>query len=180
MNTAFDQSKLLRIGRVMKAHGVRGELKVLPESDEPDRMLELDRVFVGTDPDNAAAKNVLSVRFQQVQKGRIALMRIEGINDRETADSYRNTLVFAHEDDLPALASDEFYWHDLIGSSVRTPEFEIGTLKDVLDMPAHEIFLVEREGRPDAMIPAVPEFIEDIDTDARKIIVRPIEGLLDD
>lgn len=181
MDPEVDQSSLILIGRVMRAHGVRGELKVFPETDDPGRLQGLDRVFIGKDVTTATARTIRSVRLQHLRKGTIVLMVVEGVDSREAADALRQAVVFAEASKLPALEEDEFYWHDLVGWTVMTTsEVEIGKVKEILEMPAQQIFLVAREGRPDSMIPAVPEFIEDIDTDAGRIVIRPIEGLLDD
>ena len=171
---------LILVGRILRAHGIRGEMKVLPETDDPKRLLALERVFIGQNEKTALSRGVKSVRFQHSRKGTIVLLDVEGIDSREAAEELRKALVFAQQNDLPALEEDEFYWHDLIGCSVETDAgVVIGSVKDVLEMPAQRVLVVKREGQTDAMIPAVDEFIERIDTETRRIVIRPIEGMLE-
>lgn len=172
--------ELLLIGRIWRAHGIRGELKVIPETDAPERFDELDVVYVGKGPDGTEPRRIEGVRLQHAKRGLTVVLRLEGVASREEADALRQYNVYADEADLPPLAADEIYLHDLVGLEVVTEEGEpVGTVGDVLQMPAHDVYLVHREGREDAMIPAVPEFVLDVDLEARRLVVRPIEGLLE-
>lgn len=177
---ATTEPSLLLVGRIGRSHGVRGEVKVIPDTDDPYRLAEIKRLFIGDDALSATPISLRSVRFQQGSKGITPLVAFEGIDARESVDRFRNKLVFAAEEDLPPLDEDEFYIHDLIGCTVDTSDgTRIGTLKNVLELPTHYIYVVGREGLPDALIPAVPAFIEDVDVDNQHIVISPIDGLLD-
>lgn len=170
----------LLVGRVGKVHGVRGEVKVAPETDEPERFAELETVYVGRTPETARAHAIESVRLQPMRGGVTVVLKLEGVDTREEAESLRRLEVYAAEDELPPLEEDEVYLHDLIGLTVVTEAGEaVGTLSDIIQMPAHDVYVVQREGKPDALIPAVPEFIVDIDLDEERLVIRPIEGLLE-
>ncbi len=172
---------LLLVGRVGKTHGVRGEVKVIPETDDPERFAALETVFLGQQPEDAAPHSVASVRFQQSKRGLTIVLKLDGIETMEQAAALRRKAVFAFEEDLPPLADDEFFLHDLIGLDVVTEQGDqVGVVRDVLELPAHHIYVVARPDKPDAMIPAVPAFITEIDIHgAQRLVVRPIEGLLD-
>lgn len=176
-----DPQALLLVGRVGKTHGLRGEVKVIPETDDLARFATLERVFLGQKPEDAAPHRVASVRFQQSKRGATVVLKLDGIETMEQAAALRRQAVFAFEEDLPPLDDDEFFLHDLIGLAVVTEQGEVvGVIKEVLDLPAHHVYVVKRPGKPDAMIPAVPAFIIDLDVDdAQRLVVRPIEGLLD-
>ena len=177
---ASTETSLLLVGRIGRPHGVRGEVKIIPDTDDPYRFAELERLFIGDDASSAAPVALRSVRFQQVSKGTIPLVAFEGFEAKETVDRFKNKLVFAAEDELPPLDDDEFYIHDLIGCTVDTLDGNrVGTLKSVLELPAHYVYVVGRKGQPDALIPAVPAFIEDVDVEKQRIVIRPIDGLLD-
>ncbi len=177
---APDEKDLLVVGRVIRSHGVRGEIKVLPESDDPERLLSLSEVFVGKNEAEAVHHEVKGARFQQSKKGLTVLYTLEGVSSRDAADALRHQIVFATADDLPPLEEGEYFLHDIIGSKVDTAAGEeVGTLKDVLELPAHNVYVIARQGQGDVMVPAVPAFIEKVDVDARHIVIRPIEGLLD-
>ncbi len=111
----------------------------------------------------------------------MVVLKFEGIETMEQAARLRRQAVFALEEDLPLLNDDEFFLHDLIGLDVVTEQGEaVGAVKDVLELRAHCVYVVARPGKPDAMIPAVSAFIVDVDLDgAHRLVVRPIEGLLD-
>ncbi len=172
---------LLLVGRIGKTHGVQGEVKVIPETDDPERFAALETVFLGQQPEDAAPHPVASVRFQQSKRGLTVVLKLDGIETMEQAAALRRKAVFAFEEDLPPLDDDEFFLHDLIGLDVVTEQGEgIGAVKDVLELPAHHVYVVARPDKPDAMIPAVPAFIAEIDIHgAQRLVVRPIEGLLD-
>ncbi|MFQ5568548.1 MAG: ribosome maturation factor RimM [Rhodothermales bacterium] len=171
---------LLLIGRVGKTHGVRGEVKVIPETDDPGRFAGLESVFMGHQPEKTTPHAVESVRFQQSRRGTTVVLKLAGIETIDEAAALRRLSVFALEDDLPPLAEGEYFLHDLIGLHVVTDQGEpVGKVREVLELPAHLVYVVVRPGKPDALIPAVPEFIAEVDLDASRIVVQPIDGLLD-
>jgi 16S rRNA processing protein RimM len=172
--------ELLLMGRFFRPHGLKGEVKVIPETDAPDHFAELETIYVGQEPELASGIPVQSVRFQQTKHGVTVILKLEGVETPEGAAALRDQLVFARESDLPELDEDEVYLHDLVGLAVITEGGEeIGTISDVLEMPGHVTYVVDRPGRQDAWIPAVPEFVIEVDLDAERIVIRPIEGLLE-
>ena len=78
--TGTDDRELLMIGRIVRSHGVKGEVKVLPESDDPERLLALSQVFVGKDEASVQALNVESARLQHAKRGLTVLMNLEGVD----------------------------------------------------------------------------------------------------
>ncbi len=177
---------LLLMGRCGRAHGVRGEVKVFPETDDPDRFAALARVFVGPSAEEAEERAVERVRFQP-QKGRtVVLLHLGGVPGRDEAEALRGLGVYAHEDDLPPLDEDEVYLHDLVGldvvllaedgESVTDP---VGTVRDVLEGGPQLLFVVAREGRPDVLVPDVPEIVLDVDLDEGCVVLDPPEGLFE-
>lgn len=177
-----DPESLLLVGRIWRAHGTRGEMKIIPETDSPERFQDLTVIYAGSTAAAAAADphDVESVRFQPTKRGSIVIVKLDGIDSREDAESMRKSAVFAREEDLPPLEEGEFFIHDLIGLEVVTVDgAHVGSVQDVIDGPAQPILVVAREEGGSAMIPAVDEFIEEVDPMGRRITIRPIEGLLD-
>lgn len=171
--------RLLLVGRCYKPHGVKGEMKVIPESDDPERLLDLETLFVGHDPDNVQAMTVLGTRMQTTGRGPLVLIRFDGVHTPEQVQAFRHQLVFADADELP-LEDDEFFLHELIGMAVvLTDGTPVGVLHDTMHLTAHDVYVVARDGRPDVMIPAVEEFVKEIDFDAQRIVIEPVEGLLE-
>lgn len=175
-----DADQLLLIGTIYRAHGVKGEVKIIPETDDPDRFETLERVYLGRDAASATEHPLGKVRFQPTKRGLIVLVTFDGVGSREEAEALRGTFVFAAEEDLPPLEEDEAFVHDLIGLDVETADGEaVGTVRDVMQGGGHAVYVVQRGGQPDAMIPAVEAFVEEVDLDARRLVIRPIEGLLE-
>lgn len=171
---------LLLIGRVVRTHGLQGECKVIPETDNPDRLRSLDRIWLGKTPKIVRSYDIQSTRLQYSKRGATILMQFAGIHTVNDAKELGRPHVFAHVDDLPPLKPGEFFLHDLIGANVVTDEGEsVGTLKDVWDTQGHALYLIERPGQKEAFIPVVPEFIVSTDVKNRCMVVRTVEGLLD-
>lgn len=153
---------------------------MIPETDDPERLRALERVFVGDAPERAEERAVEGLRLQPTKRGTVALVRFGGIAGRDAAELLRGQRVYATEADLPPLGDGEVYLHDLIGLAVVTEEGEeIGTVADVLAGGAQPLLVVKRNGRPDALVPDVGEIVTDVDLDAERITIRPPEGLLE-
>jgi 16S rRNA processing protein RimM len=171
---------MVQIGFVFRAHGMEGELKVNPEhTDDPARFEELDTIYVGQAPRQVTAHTVSSVRYQQTKRGTTVILGLSDVETRSDAEQIAKLRVFAHEDDLE-LAEDEIFIHDLVGLTVVTERGEeLGTVANYMEMPAQDVFVVRRPGRAEAMIPAIEDFIVDVDIAGGQLVVRPIDGLLE-
>ena len=171
---------LVRLGRIFRPHGVQGELKVAPDMEDPARFEELDVVYVGPDEGRVTPRRITSVRYQETKRGTTVILRLDGIDDRGDAEVIAKQYLYATEEDLPPLDEDEIFVHDLIGLDVVTEAGEsVGTVANVLPMPAHDVYVVHRAGQPEKMIPAVEDFIVEVDLEGGRLVVRPIEGLLE-
>jgi len=171
---------MVQVGFVFRAHGMQGELKVNPEhTDDPALFEELSTVYLGRSPHAVTRHEVASVRYQQTKRGTTVILGLADVESRSDAEAVTKLKVFADEEDLD-LAEDEIFIHDLVGLAVVTEEGErLGTVANYMEMPAQDVFLVHRPDGEEAMIPAVEDFIVDIDLDGGRVVVRPIEGLLD-
>lgn len=171
---------MVQVGFVFRAHGMEGELKVNPEhTDDPARFEELDTVYLGRSPRAVTRHEIASVRYQETKRGTTVILGLADVASRSDAEAVMKQKVFADEADLE-LADDEIFIHDLVGLSVVTEAGEtLGTVANYTEMPAQDVFVVHRPEAGEAMIPAVEDFIVDIDLDGGRLVVRPIEGLLD-
>lgn len=176
----FEHQDLLLVGRVVRPHGVRGEIKVAPETEGLERLAEVSTFHIGRAVDLAKPHPVENVRFQETKRGPLALVKLEGVDTREAAEGISRLLVYTAEEELPPLEEDEFFIHDLIGLQVVTEDGRVvGTVQDVMQAPAHDIYVIERESGGEALVPAVDALIADVDLEASRLVIRPIEGLLD-
>ena len=153
------------IGEIVSPFGRKGEVKVVPQTDFPERFLELERIEI--------AGRVLDVEGVRFHKG-MALIKFEGIDDISAAEDLRGGKILISENELAPLEEDEYYIHDIIGLEAITTEGEsLGRVKEVLRSPANDVYVTDR-----AMIPAVKEYVVSIDIPGGKVIVRPAEGLV--
>jgi 16S rRNA processing protein RimM len=170
---------LREMGRIVKPHGVLGELKVAPETDDPDRFHSLEAVHVGPDEGSTSSFDIVSVRLQSTRYGITVLLQLEGVTSREAAEALGKQRIFASQDDLPPLEDGEFYYSDLIGLSVETLEGEsVGSVVDVFERPGQDLLVIQRPQGGRVMLPFVPEIVPDIDMENSILRIDPIEGLL--
>ena len=183
---AIDPDRLLLMGRVGKTHGVRGEMKVVPETDDPQRFADLDTLYLGASEAEARPVVVEGVRFQYPKGRTVVLLSLEGVDSLEAAEALRNEQLFADSDDLPALDEGQAYLHDLIGLDVvevaedgTEADEPFGTVSDLYD-GSQLLFAIDRPGKSQVLLPDVEEFVVRLDLAARRLYVRPPEGLFDD
>jgi 16S rRNA processing protein RimM len=175
-----DRLTLIRMGQIFRPHGVKGELKINPETEDPERFETLETLYVGRDAATAeaTAHAVENVRYQQTKRGVTVILKLAAVDTRDAAEAITKQFVFADENDLD-LADDELFVHDLVGFDVVTEDGErIGMLSNVMKMPAQDLYVVHRPGQSEALIPAVEDFVVDLDLDEECLVVRPIDGLL--
>jgi len=160
-------SEMLEIGTVMRAHGIRGMLRIFAASDA---ILSVRRVFI----DGKEHK----VERVQPEKENF-LVQLEGIRDRNQAEALQKKKLFAPKSELPALADDEVYVADLVGCRVfDVAGANLGEVTGTFPGGAHEI-LVVKSGDREFMLPMVDAIVTEVDVEARRIVCDPPEGLLD-
>ncbi len=162
----MEKEKYLEAGQIVNTHGVRGEVKIMPWADSPEFLLKFKTIYI-----NGEGRKVQAAR---VHKGAV-LAKLEGIDDVNAAMALKNkTVCIARKD--ARLPKGHFFISDIIGAKVVTEDGqELGTLADVMEMPAQNIYLVK--GEREIMIPAVDEFILSTDVKNGVITVRLIEGM---
>ena len=176
--TPGDQSDLLKIGYVRRAHGVRGALHVQlhdPQSTVLDRVA---RVFVTQDKEKPARK--WRVRGAQALGGGAFMLGVEGIDDRDAAEALQGATLLAARADLGPLEDDEFYVADLIGcAAVREDGTVLGQVTAVPNLAGQDLLALALLGGGEALVPYVPALVLAVDLEARRVVLDPPEGLLD-
>jgi 16S rRNA processing protein RimM len=166
----------LVIGRIGRAHGIRGEVTVDVRTDDPEGRFAPGSVIL-TEPAEAGP---LTVAAGRVHSGRL-LLSFEGVADRTAAEALRGTVLVAEvdEDEVPD-DPEEFYDHQLVGLAVQTVEGRpVGEVTQMLHLPGQDVFAVQRPDGGELLIPFVAEIVPDVDLAARRVVVDPPEGLLD-
>ena len=165
------------IGKVSKPHGVRGFLKVVPETDEPDRFNLLSEVAVRL-PFSQKIEHY-TIENVSVNNGFI-LLKFDVINTRDAAESLRDCELIIDRSECLPLENGSYYIFDLIGLEVVDSSGQhLGELKEVLQYPAHDVYVV-KSGDNEVMVPAVAEIVKGIDLKAGKITIDPLNGMFSD
>lgn len=166
---------LVTVGLIATAHGIRGELVVDSLTDDPGRLAAGATVLLEAPGSPAARRRVLGVR----PHGRRLLVLLEGVPDRTAAEALRGGRLCVSESDLPELPPGRVWLHDLPGMIVQTESGEeFGAVDKVLETGGDRLVLVVRGPRGEALVPFVEPFVRSIDREARRITIRPIDGLL--
>lgn len=167
-------SRFLVIGRITKPHGVRGEVRVAPITDLPERFTWLDSVYVG---ESAPVK--MPVEGARVHNSKV-LLKLEGYDDRNAADTLRGALLQVPEDEGLPLEEGEYYLYQLEGLDVFSDSDEhLGSIVDILETKANNVFVVHGD-RGEILLPDIEEVITTIDFDAGRMVVNLLPGLLPD
>ena len=162
----MEKKEFIEAGRIVNTHGIVGEVKIEVWLDSPEFLKKFKRIFV-----KDKEMKVLSGR---VHKG-FLIAKLEGVEDVNTAMLYKGKEVSIARADAK-LPKGAFFLQDIIGAKVVTEEGEeVGILKDIMETPASNIYVVK--GETEHLIPAVPEFILNTNVDEGIITVHLIEGM---
>jgi len=162
------------VGRIVRPHGIRGELKVVSLTGWPEQFNQYRTLYVERPDGNGEWFAVERSRLQ----GERIILKLSGIDDREKAESFRGSFLKIQKEENSFLPEGTYYVSDLLGLEVCTNEGErIGSLVDVMKMPAQDVYVVDMGGR-EILIPAVKVFIKKVDIQGGRILIQPIEGLL--
>ena len=159
-------NQLLECGKIVKTHGIRGEVKIQPWADSPEVFCALPALYIDGAP--------VALRSARVHKGNVIAL-LEGVSDVDQAMLLKNKVVWLNRDDL-RLPEGTFFLADLIGLRVVDEEGqELGILNEVLSPSRQQVYVVK--GDRELMIPAVPQFILETNVAGGYIKVRLIEGM---
>ncbi|WP_424892871.1 ribosome maturation factor RimM [Streptomyces sp. XH2] len=166
----------LVVGRIGRAHGIRGEVTVEVRTDEPELRLGPGAVLA-TDP---ASAGPLTIESGRVHSGRL-LLRFAGVGDRTAAEALRNILLIAEVDPEETPEDpEEFYDHQLMDLEVVTTDGTlVGRISEISHLPSQDLFIVERPDGSEVMIPFVSEIVTEIDLDEQRAVIDPPRGLID-
>jgi 16S rRNA processing protein RimM len=163
----------IEVGRVIKPHGLGGELKVRLHWDESDALDRVDSVVVRRG-DEERELAIESVRSSPPG----VLLKLEGVDDRDTAETLRDALILVPRDALPPLEPGEYYLSDLVGLAVVGPDGPVGEVVEVRTHPSVDAAVVRL---PDGKLveqPLVEPWLEEVDLDAKKLVLSSLDGLV--
>ena len=165
----------LQVGVISSTHGVRGEVKVFPTTDDVTRFKKLKEVILVTEKTEKILK-ITSVKFFK----QFAILKFEGIDTLNDVEVYKGASLFVTRKNAVKLQKDEYFIADLIDLNVVDDNGnELGTLIDVMQTGANDVYIVKNAEGKELLFPAIKECILDIDFKNGKMIVHVMDGLLD-
>lgn len=163
-----------QIGVISSTHGIRGEVKVFPTTDDPKRFKKLKEVILDTGKEEQVLK-IQGVKFFK----KFVILKFEGYDNINDIEKYKGKSLFVERKDAVPLEEDEYYIADMIGMKVMTDEGEeFGTLKDVMETGANDVYVIEMKDGKEVLIPAIKQCVLDIDVEKMCMTIHVMEGLL--
>lgn len=166
---------LLQVGVITATHGIRGEVKVFPTTDDPRRFKKLKVCILDTGREQIELEVESCKFFKQ-----FVIVKFKGIDNINDIERYKQCGLFVTREHAVRLKRGEYFIADMIGSKViDEEEKELGTLKEVLRTGANDVYVVETNDGKEVLLPAIKQCILDINIEEHIIKVHIMEGLLD-
>ena len=164
-----------RVGVISSTHGIRGEVKVFPTTDDPARFRDLKQVTLAAKRE----KRVLELEKVRFFK-QFVIVKFKGIDDINDVEKYKGAELWIDRDQAVPLGEGEYFIADLIGMAVITDEGEkLGTLKEVLQTGANDVYEVLMENGKTVLLPVIDECVLNVDLEKGEVLVHMMDGLLD-
>ena len=166
---------MLRVGVITSPHGIKGEVKAFPTTDDAKRFKELKKVILDT------GKEYIPMEIEHVKFFKnMVILKFKGYDNINEIEKYKSRDLLITRDQAVDLAPDEYFITDLIGLAVVSDQgVELGTLKDVLETGANDVYVVAMKDGKELMLPAIGDCILNVDLEQRRMEVHVLEGLMD-
>ncbi len=165
----------LQIGVISSTHGIKGEVKVFPTTDDVNRFKKLKEVYLD------AGKEKLTLHPESVKFFKqFVILKFKEYDNINDVEQFRQKSLLVDRQNAVKLRKDEYFIADLIGLKVITDEEKtLGILKDVLQTGANDVYIVEMEDGKEVLLPAIKECVLKVDVEAGEVLVHVMDGLLD-
>ena len=164
----------LKVGVITSTHGLRGEVKVFPTTDDPERFRKLKKVYLRTGKEQLCLQ-VAGVKFFK----NMVILKFKGLEDISQVEAFRQGELYVERKDAVPLGENEYYIADLLGMEVVLDTGEsLGRLKDVLPTGANDVYIVDSEKYGEVLIPAIKQCIIKTDVPGGIMTVHLLPGLL--
>lgn len=166
---------LLKVGVITTTHGVRGEVKVFPTTDDANRFKKLKQVILDTE------KEQLNLEIEQVKFFKnLVILKFKGIDNINDIEKYKGKSLYVTRENAVKLEKDEYFIADLIGMSAVTDEGEdLGTIRDVLQTGANDVYIIKQDDGEEILVPAIKECILNVDIESGVMKLHLLDGLRD-
>ena len=164
---------LITIGKIVSTQGHRGEVRVLPSTDFPERFQSMSEMKVSLN----GQIRVMHPEKVWPHKGFI-IIKFKEILDMNQAELLRDAVIHISREELTQLPVGTYYIFQIVGLDVFTEEGRfLGTIKEVLATGSNDVYIIQREGQKDLLIPAIKQVIKEVDIERKKMVVELMEGL---
>ena len=164
----------LQVGAIETTHGIRGEVKVFPTTDDAKRFKKLKQVLLDTGKERIQLE-IETVKFFK----QFVIVKFKGIDNINQIEKYKGCPLLVERSQAVRLNKDEYYIADLIGMEVYTNDAYFGILKNVMETGANEVYIIESEEHGEVLVPAIRQCIRNVDIENGRMEIRLLEGLLD-
>ena len=166
---------LLQVGVITTTHGIKGEVKVFPTTDDKNRFKNLKEVYLDTGKEKILLKVEGCKFFKQ-----FVILKFEGIDNINDIEMYKRCPLLVTRENAVELEEDEYFIADLIGLKILTESgIELGVLNDVISTGANDVYSVKTPDGGEVLLPAIKDCIMDVDMEAGEMIVHLMKGLMD-
>ena len=171
----MNMEDLLQVGIISSTHGIRGEVKVYPTTDDVNRFKKLKKVILDTGKEKMELE-IEGVKFFK----QFAILKFKGIDNINDIEKYKGKSLLVTRNDAVKLKKDEYFIADIIGIAVFTEDGqEFGVLVDVLETGANDVYVIETKDKKEVLVPAIKECVLEVDVEGRRMKIHLMEGLLD-
>ncbi|WP_188205784.1 ribosome maturation factor RimM [Alkalibacillus aidingensis] len=165
----------LNVGKIVNTHGVRGEVRVIAVTDFDERFEPGSRLYI-LDEQQSPTELIVKTHRKHKQFDLLSFEGYESINEVEPLKNYQLKVA---QEDLHELDEGEFYYYEIIGCQVYlTDGSHIGHVKEILSPGANDVWVVQRQGKKDALIPYIDDVVKQVDIENQRIVIEEMEGLL--
>ena len=166
--------ELLQVGVITSTHGVRGEVKVFPTTDDPNRFKSLKHVLLDTGREKKSLE-VQGVKFFK----QFVILKFKGIDNINDIERYKRCPLLVTRENAVPLEEDEYFVADMIGMKVITEDgIEFGTLSDVMETGANDVYVIDSKEHGEVLMPAIKECVLNVDMESGIITVHLMNGLI--
>ena len=168
--------QLLQVGVISSTHGVRGEVKVFPTTDDVNRFKKLKKVILDTGKEQKELE-IQGVKFFK----QMVILKFKGLDNINDIEKYKGKSLYVTREHAVKLKKDEYFIADLIDMQVMLEDgTEFGTLTDVMKTGANDVYCIQTEKYGEVLVPAIGECICQVDVEARKMIIHLMPGLVEE
>jgi 16S rRNA processing protein RimM len=165
--------ELLQVGVITSTHGVRGEVKVFPTTDDAARFKNLKQVILD-DGKQQREMEIASVKFFK----NMVIVKFKGIDNINDVEKYRRARLLVTRENAVPLAENEYFIADLIGLSAKSEDGEeLGTITDVLQTGANDVYVVTTPQKEEILVPAIRDCIKQVDLENKEMRIHLLPGL---